>query len=233
MMKKDRRQQIIKAALKCIADLGYSNVTMQTISTASGLSKGAIHHYFKSKGDILLAAFRQLDLKLYDSVDSKLKDAKKTRDFLSRRIEGPFELIRSDPSLFICLTEFLTISNGKEDYAQEIKKFFAKYRKLIRWGFERGIKEGVYRHVHLNEASSLLLALLLGIEIQMRVDCEALNIDKMVEMIREMIFRFIEKPKTSKRVDGSPAPAGKKESLLSVENDPRKGNEQSQDPQHD
>jgi TetR/AcrR family fatty acid metabolism transcriptional regulator len=194
--KKDRRQQIVESTLKSIADLGYNNVTMQIISKYSGLSKGAIHHYFKSKGEILQAAFAELDAKLYDSVDTKLKlkKAKNTRDYLITRIEGPFDLIRSDPSLFACLTEFLTISDGKENYAGEIKRFFAKYRRLIRWGFEVGIKEGMYRPVELNEASSILLALLLGIEIQLRVDHSALNIEKSVEMIREMVFRFLEKP---------------------------------------
>ena len=192
--KKDRREQISKATLKSIADLGYNNVTMQVISKYSGLSKGAIHHYFKSKGEILQAAFAELDAKLYDSVDSKLKKAKNTRDYLSTRIEGPFDLIRSNPSLFTCLTEFLVISDGKEDYAGEIKKFFAKYRRLIRWGFEVGIKEGTYRPVALEEVSSILLALLLGIEIQLRVDPSALNIEKSVEMILEMFFRFLEKP---------------------------------------
>jgi AcrR family transcriptional regulator len=192
--KKDRRQQIVKATLKSIADLGYNNVTMQIISKYSSLSKGAIHHYFKSKGEILQAAFAELDAKLYDSVDSKLKKAKNTRDYLSTRIEGPFELIRNSPSLFTCLSEFLVISDGKEDYARKIKRFFAKYRRLIRWGFEVGIKEGTYRPVALDEASSILLALLLGIEIQLRVDHSALNIDKTVEMIREMVFRYLEKP---------------------------------------
>ncbi len=98
--KKDRRQQIVKATLKCISDLGYNNVTMQIISSYSGLSKGAIHHYFKSKGDILMAAFRELDSKLYESVDTKVKKAKSTRDYLSTRIEGPFELISLEGNFF-------------------------------------------------------------------------------------------------------------------------------------
>jgi AcrR family transcriptional regulator len=195
-MKKDRKEQIVRATLKCIADLGYSKASMQIISSSSGLSKGAIHHYFKTKRDILVAAFRELDLKLYDSVDSKLKNAKNTREFLAKRIEGPFELIKSDPSLFICLTEFFAISDGKEAFAQQMKEFFTKYRRLIQWGFDTGIKEGLYRHISSKEASFILLALLLGIEIQLRVDREALDIDKIVRMIREMIFGYIERPKT-------------------------------------
>jgi TetR/AcrR family fatty acid metabolism transcriptional regulator len=209
--KKDRRQQIVESTLKSIADLGYNNVTMQIISKYSGLSKGAIHHYFKSKGEILQAAFAELDAKLYDSVDSKLKKAKNTRDYLSTRIEGPFDLIRSGSSLFACLTEFLTISDGKEIYAGEIKKFFAKYRRLIRWGFEVGIKDGIYRPVALDEASSILLGLLLGIEIQLRVDQSALNIEKTVEMIREMVFGFLEKP----GIPAAPEPAPQKGSVHS------------------
>ena len=90
----ERRAQIIEAALACFTRKGYTNTAMDDIVAESGLSKGAIHHYFKTKEDILLAAFRELDLKLYSSVDSKLKDTKDIKDFLGKRIEGPFELVK-------------------------------------------------------------------------------------------------------------------------------------------
>ena len=190
---KDRKQQIVDATLKCIVDLGYSDVTMQTISSYSGLSKGAIHHYFKTKEDILLSAFRELDLKLYRSVDSKLKGTKDMKELLSKRIEGPFELVKTDQPLFLCLTEFLTISDKKVEYQEAIKRFFDKYRKLIGWGFETGIKEGIYREVNLSLISSIMLALLFGLEIQWRVDKKAFDIDEIVKMITEMFFQFVER----------------------------------------
>ena len=40
--------KIIDAAMKLFLEKGYENTTMQDIVEASGMSKGAIYHYFKS-----------------------------------------------------------------------------------------------------------------------------------------------------------------------------------------
>lgn len=50
--KKERRQKIIEAALECFSSSGYTNTTMDHIVKQSGISKGGIYLYFKSKEDI-------------------------------------------------------------------------------------------------------------------------------------------------------------------------------------
>lgn len=47
------KKRIINAAAKLFYDNGYDETTMQDIMQLSGLSKGAIYHYFKSKQEIL------------------------------------------------------------------------------------------------------------------------------------------------------------------------------------
>lgn len=47
------KNRIINAAAKLFYDNGYDETTMQDIMQLSGLSKGAIYHYFKSKQEIL------------------------------------------------------------------------------------------------------------------------------------------------------------------------------------
>jgi AcrR family transcriptional regulator len=46
------KEHILFTALKLILKKGYGNVTMNELVTASGLSKGAFYHYFKSKDQI-------------------------------------------------------------------------------------------------------------------------------------------------------------------------------------
>ncbi len=53
----ERRQQIIDAAYRCFARKGFHQTTMRDIYTESGLSPGAIYHYFASKEDIIEASF--------------------------------------------------------------------------------------------------------------------------------------------------------------------------------
>jgi AcrR family transcriptional regulator len=46
------KEHILFTALKLILKKGYANVTMNELVEASGLSKGAFYHYFKSKDQI-------------------------------------------------------------------------------------------------------------------------------------------------------------------------------------
>ena len=47
--KNKRKNQILEAAFKVFVNKGYSRTTMDDIVNSSGLSKGALYHYYKSK----------------------------------------------------------------------------------------------------------------------------------------------------------------------------------------
>jgi TetR/AcrR family transcriptional regulator, transcriptional repressor of aconitase len=51
-----RREQIIQAAKALFAERGFARTTMADVVTASGLSMGAVYHYFPSKSELVLAA---------------------------------------------------------------------------------------------------------------------------------------------------------------------------------
>jgi AcrR family transcriptional regulator len=46
------KEHILFTALKLILKKGYGNLTMSELVTASGMSKGAFYHYFRSKDEI-------------------------------------------------------------------------------------------------------------------------------------------------------------------------------------
>jgi AcrR family transcriptional regulator len=50
-----RRRQILAAASRCFAQVGFHAATMQDVIKASGLSAGAIYNHFQSKEDIIAA----------------------------------------------------------------------------------------------------------------------------------------------------------------------------------
>ncbi len=53
----DTRTNILKVALLLFLEKGYKNVSYQDLVKKSGLSKGAIYHYFASKEELLVAVF--------------------------------------------------------------------------------------------------------------------------------------------------------------------------------
>lgn len=52
-----RRRQIIDAAYQCFARKGFHQTTMRDIYQETGLSAGAVYHYFDSKEAIIQASF--------------------------------------------------------------------------------------------------------------------------------------------------------------------------------
>ncbi|MBT2639301.1 MULTISPECIES: TetR/AcrR family transcriptional regulator [unclassified Bacillus (in: firmicutes)] len=53
--KEKKRQEILQSAHVCFAEKGFEASTVDEIVARSGLSKGAIYNYFKSKDEIYLA----------------------------------------------------------------------------------------------------------------------------------------------------------------------------------
>lgn len=51
----NRQRQILAAAGRCFARLGFHSATMQDVIEESGLSAGAIYNHFASKEDIIVA----------------------------------------------------------------------------------------------------------------------------------------------------------------------------------
>ncbi len=50
-----RRQQIVSAAMRCVAREGFHKTTMAHVIAESGLSAGAVYGYFKGKTDLIKA----------------------------------------------------------------------------------------------------------------------------------------------------------------------------------
>ena len=62
-----RRAQVMNAALKCLADKGFEELTLDIVAEKAGVSKGVLMYYFDSKKDMMLQAFRAF-LEYYNEI---------------------------------------------------------------------------------------------------------------------------------------------------------------------
>ncbi len=101
----DTRTNILKAALLLFLEKGYKNVSYQDLVKKTGLSKGAMYHYFASKEALLISVFDIFSdvskqpiaiepnslVKDYDSfrkvyVDTRMEQLKEFKAFLGTEI---------------------------------------------------------------------------------------------------------------------------------------------------
>jgi len=64
----ERRQAILKAAMKVFAQRGYAAATIRTIAREAHIAQGTIYLYFSSKRDILLALYRSMILESFEEL---------------------------------------------------------------------------------------------------------------------------------------------------------------------
>ena len=79
-----RRRQLVEAAIAVIHEQGFANATVARIARQAGISSGMVHHYFKSKEDLLFATMRHLLAELRSDAIARLA-----------RAAGPDERIRA------------------------------------------------------------------------------------------------------------------------------------------
>lgn len=139
----DTKGRILKAAGSLYSNHGCEGTTLDDILTASGITKGAFYHYFKSKADLCMALLdKVIDeyQQLVDSIDPAITPFEQLEFFLSKliRLNGSGEWINC--RLMLRLSSETHTSHPGTD--QRIGKFWKWYEDFYVELIEKSIKQG-------------------------------------------------------------------------------------------
>jgi len=90
MKKEEKRDIILSAAGNLFAEKGFFRTSMDEVSGASGIPKGTIYLYFKSKGDL----FANVILKTLSLVEEDIELCMKKKDELEEILECVMKRVR-------------------------------------------------------------------------------------------------------------------------------------------
>jgi AcrR family transcriptional regulator len=79
-----RREQLIDAALRLVAQKGYAAVTIRDIAVAADVSTGTVHYYFAGKDELLRDALREASRRFADRLDEATSGVTDPRALLER-----------------------------------------------------------------------------------------------------------------------------------------------------
>ena len=139
----DKREAILRAAIRVFAHNGYFSSKVADIASEAGVADGTVYLYFKSKEEILHQIFDR-------SVDEALAAAREEislisdpRDKLRRIALLHLERLGADRDLAVV---FQVELRGSTKFMEEFSAAgFAEYLSLIRTTFEEGQQAGVFR----------------------------------------------------------------------------------------
>jgi AcrR family transcriptional regulator len=158
----ERKAQILNAAEGVFTKRGFNEARMDDIAEKTGLSKGTLYLYFKSKDDLIIAIlerifqreFRQLEDLQQD--DSSASDAMlKLTDLITKDIVSMLRLI---PIIY----NFLALAFRNKYVQRALKDYINRYLNILIPIIQRGIDAGEFRSVDAREVAIAAGAIIEG-----------------------------------------------------------------------
>lgn len=164
------RDKILQSAGALFSKNGYHTTSMDDIVKESGLSKGAIYGYFKSKEDLFLA----LSDKQLESMIVNMKDAfspeDSARNKLMKAAEIHFRQIMDPNDIWRVTLELWVESPRIPSLEKRVRKRYDLAHKFLADIIAEGKNNGEFRKdVDPDMFSSILLAIVRGLSIHTRM----------------------------------------------------------------
>src|SRR5829696_1606474 len=139
----DKREAILRAAIKVFAGRGYFNSKVADIAGEAGIADGTVYLYFKSKDDILHSIFDRAMAEFIAEGKREIENLNGPEEKLRRIAELHLEKLGADRELAIV---FQVELRGSTKFMQEFSAAgFAEYLDIIRETISDGQKQGVFR----------------------------------------------------------------------------------------
>ena len=161
--KEERRSQIMEAAMKVFTKKGFASARMEDIVSESGLSKGAIYHYYEGKKDIFLALIEHWETQTFPDFyrsNGKVRSASDTlRDFANEIIK----VFKKRSYVFHAEVEFWSLSNQDDEVRKRSQELYEKIINLFELVINKGIRQNEFINVDSRMTAIYILSVFQGI----------------------------------------------------------------------
>jgi|SRR5579864_3698150 len=183
-----RKNQILDAAMVVFARLGFHEARMDDIVQASGLSKGTLYWYFKSKEDIILAISQRLFSTDIEQLEEILGSEGTVEERLLELMRSRARGLQEMSEVVTILFEFYAAAVHQGEVRQLIKIYFQGFHELLVALIQQGIDRGEFRPINAVEAAIALDSLFQGLVVRWLIDPQAVQWDTLSESLVRLIL---------------------------------------------
>ena len=138
---REKRKQILDAAVRVFADLGYHGARVGDIAEHAGVAHGLLYHYFASKEDVLRTIF----VENWGELLGRFRAVERAHEPAPEKLEGIAKILlrtwRNDPALVTVMVREVARSQLVQGQVEDVREAFAIVQRVI----EQGQAEGAFR----------------------------------------------------------------------------------------
>ncbi|UCC61698.1 MAG: TetR/AcrR family transcriptional regulator [Anaerolineae bacterium] len=186
----ERKAQIFQAALACFSRKGYHRTTMDDIVAESGLSKGALYWYFKSKKELFISLFEEVIGQLGQAWEAIAADAETSA---TDRLLASLALFRAGLKemvpFFGVMMEAWAQTRYDEDVESLIGELYEPYLEIMSRIIEEGVASGEFRVASAQATALVIMTLFDGITLALGVGLWRHDWDEIIDAAEELVLR--------------------------------------------
>ena len=183
-----RRQQILDSAIALLAQRGVDRASLRTVGEAIGVSHTALRHYFSSRDELLVEAYRTHEARA-------ARDAPATDESAVGLIVEAAERNRSIPGL-VELYATLTTDALQEQHAvtrEFVRDRFRSLREALAAMIGSGQRAGrIAADIDPLDAAALVIAASDGLQIQWLLDPGVVDVGRSLAILERLLPRGAE-----------------------------------------
>ena len=158
----ERKDQILDAASEVFAEKGVHETRMDDIVEKSGLSKGTLYWYFKSKDEIVLNIFERIFSREFANLENMVDANESATACIMQFTDQTSEDIKKMLRLMPLAYEFMGWAFRKKFVQDAFKLYIHKFMDILVPIIQQGIDNGEFREVDPKTAAITLGAIFEG-----------------------------------------------------------------------
>ncbi|PYM21222.1 MAG: transcriptional regulator BetI [Candidatus Rokuibacteriota bacterium] len=187
-----RREQIVRATIRCLAREGYTRLTMKKVAREAGVSQGILHYYFADKRAMLVATLATVSRDLDRRVAAAQSHT--TRDPAARLralVRACLEVAVRRPEFWVVFLEFWGEMVHDRRLREVNAEVYARTRRLIARLITEGVRAGRFRAVDPERAAAVVLGLVDGVSLQLTFDPRAFSVAEAARLCDAALARYL------------------------------------------
>ncbi len=139
----DKRERILRAAIKVFARKGFHATRVNEIAKAAGVADGTIYLYFKNKDDVLVCIFEDRITRLLEVLRRELERSPSFEERMRRIVGLQLGLLEGQRDLAEVIT--VNLRQSSKLLKQYATPLFVEYLEVLASVIADGQREGVVR----------------------------------------------------------------------------------------
>jgi TetR/AcrR family fatty acid metabolism transcriptional regulator len=184
----ERRGQILEAAISVFSRLGFHRARMDDVARESGLAKGTLYLYYRSKDALIRALLERIFAWGRRGLEDALADEGSAGE---RLVELGRRMSKEVERLSVLLPiwfEFYAVAARNESVKPFVRRYFEEYRMALESVIREGIESGEFRQVDAAEAAVAIISLFEGVTLLWAFDPDAVPVGEQMEASTRLLI---------------------------------------------